>query len=121
MRRLLVLCCALVVMVACTAPPAPASAGGAAPPATGGAPAAAAPSRERVTILYPNQGGNQTATWLAKEAGLYDKYGLDAQVEFIEGSPTVMQAVTAGNAQLAVVGTTASITAAFRGLDAVLI
>jgi ABC-type nitrate/sulfonate/bicarbonate transport system substrate-binding protein len=74
-----------------------------------------------VTILYPNQGGNQTATWLAKEAGLYDKHGLDADVEFIEGSPTVMQAVTAGNAQFAVVGTTASISAAFRGLDAMLI
>jgi NitT/TauT family transport system substrate-binding protein len=127
MRRLPALYCALIVILACASPAAPpAPSGGAAPPASGGAtpaPAAAAtaPPRERVTILYPNQGGNQTATWLAKEAGLYDKYGLDAQVEFIEGSPTVMQAVTAGNGQFAVVGTTASITAAFRGLDAVLI
>ncbi|HLH23043.1 MAG TPA: ABC transporter substrate-binding protein [Chloroflexota bacterium] len=125
MRRLSVLGCVLIAMLACGAPaasPPPSSA----PPAAGSAPgapaaAATAPPRERVTILYPNQGGNQTATWLAKEAGLYDKYGLDADVEFIEGSPTVMQAVTAGNAQFAVVGTTASIAAAFRGLDAVLI
>jgi NitT/TauT family transport system substrate-binding protein len=132
MRRPLLLSCVLLAILACS-PAAPAPTGSGAPPAAGGgsapgsgaasAPAAAAtvPPRERVTILYPNQGGNQTATWLAKEAGLYEKYGLDAQVEFIEGSPTVMQAVTAGNAQLAVVGTTASITAAFRGLDAVLI
>jgi NitT/TauT family transport system substrate-binding protein len=135
MRRLPALCGALVALLACGTPAtppagnggaAPSSSGGVAPAAPGGAvsaPAAAAtvPPRERVTILYPNQGGNQTATWLAKEAGLYDKYGLDADVEFIEGSPTVMQAVTAGNGQFAVVGTTASITAAFRGLDAVLI
>jgi NitT/TauT family transport system substrate-binding protein len=113
----------LLTLVACGAPaPAARDGSGAAPaqPASGGA-APTAPPRERVTILYPNQGGNQTATWLAQEAGLYSKYGLDAQVEFIEGSPTVMQAVTAGNAQFAVVGTTASISAAFRGLDAVLI
>jgi NitT/TauT family transport system substrate-binding protein len=124
MRRLSVLCVTLIAVLAC-ASPAAAPPSASAPPAgvAPSAPAAAptAPPRERVTILYPNQGGNQTATWLAKEAGLYDKHGLDADVEFIEGSPTVMQAVTAGNAQLAVVGTTASISAAFRGLDAVLI
>ncbi len=123
MRRLPFLCCALIAILACASPAAPPSS---APPsagatAAGAAAVATAPPRERVTILYPNQGGNQTATWLAKEAGLYDKYSLDADVEFIEGSPTVMQAVTAGNAQFAVVGTTASISAAFRGLDAVLI
>jgi NitT/TauT family transport system substrate-binding protein len=124
MRRLPVLCAAITAILACASPaaqPAPSSAP--APGAASSVPSvsATAPPRERVTILYPNQGGNQTATWLAKEAGLYEKYGLDADVEFIEGSPTVMQAVTAGNAQLAVVGTTASISAAFRGLDAVLI
>jgi ABC-type nitrate/sulfonate/bicarbonate transport system substrate-binding protein len=130
---MLALCVALAAMTACASPPASAPAGSSALPAASSAPsapaasraasapAATAPPRERVTILYPNQGGNQTATWLAKDAGLYDKYGLDADVEFIEGSPTVMQAVTAGNAQIAIVGTTASISAAFRGLDAVLI
>jgi ABC-type nitrate/sulfonate/bicarbonate transport system substrate-binding protein len=125
MRRLTALCSVLIATLACASPaagpssssPPSAGAGAASTPAA----AATAPPRERVTILYPNQGGNQTATWLAKEAGLYDKHGLDADVEFIEGSPTVMQAVTAGNAQFAVVGTTASISAAFRGLDAMLI
>src|SRR4051812_23305119 len=124
MRRLPVLCAALIGILACASPaaqPAPSSAPPSGAAASQPAAAATAPPRERVTILYPNQGGNQTATWLAKEAGLYEKYGLDADVQFIEGSPTVMQAVTAGNAQLAVVGTTASISAAFRGLDAVLI
>jgi NitT/TauT family transport system substrate-binding protein len=93
--------------------------------AAGTGPAAATASSaappERVTILYPNQGANQTATWLAQEAGLYARDGLDASVEFIEGSPTVMQALAAGNAQFAVVGTTASISAGLRGLDIVLV
>src|SRR3954452_16447867 len=89
------------------------------PPAAATAPSAATP--ERVTILYPNQGANQTATWLAQEAGLYARYGLDASVEVVEGRPTVMQALAAGNAQVAVVGTTASISAGLRGLDVVLV
>jgi NitT/TauT family transport system substrate-binding protein len=118
---------ALLLLLACTTQSAPPREGaapvppGAAPTAVGAAASPQPPPRERVTILYPNQGGNQTATWLAQDAGLYSKHGLDAQVEFIEGSPTVMQAVVAGQAQFAVVGTSASISAAFRGLDAVLI
>lgn len=120
MRRTLLPIVGLLLLLACSsatssgpalsAPAAPASGSATAPPA-----------RERVTILYPNQGGNQAATWLAEDAGLYTKYGLDAEVQFVEGSPTVMQAVTAGNAQIAVVGTSASISAGFRGLDVVLI
>ncbi len=124
MRHLLGIALALVATFACAGPAAspPGGAGqAAAPAAASNAAPTQPPPRERVTIIYPNQGGNQTATWLAKDAGLYDKYGLDADVQFIEGSPTVMQAVTAGNGQFAVVGTTASISAAFRGLDAALI
>src|SRR5260370_15591491 len=92
---------ALLGAFACTAP-APAEprgpAGGPASAAAVPAPAAAATAAsaappERVTILYPNQGANQTATWLAQEAGLYARYGLDPSVEFLEGNPTVMQAL----------------------------
>jgi NitT/TauT family transport system substrate-binding protein len=126
MRRAVALL-ALLAALACTAP-APAEPRGAAgaPASSPAVPAAAAtgPSAappERVTILYPNQGANQTATWLAEQAGLYTRYGLDASVEFVEGSPTVMQALAAGNAQFAVVGTTASISAGLRGLDVVLV
>ncbi len=127
MKRLTSLILAFGVLLGCASPAGPAqeasavSAGAASAPAETTLPPATQAPRERVTILYPNQGGNQTATWLAQEAGLYQKHGLDAAVEFIEGSPTVMQALTAGNAQLAVVGTTASISAGFRGLDVVLI
>jgi NitT/TauT family transport system substrate-binding protein len=100
----------------CAAPAAlPPSAAPSAAPAPSEAP------RERVTVLYPNQGANQTATWLAQEAGLYAKHGLEVDLQFLEGSPSVMQAVAAGNAQFAVVGTTASISAGLRGLDVVLI
>jgi NitT/TauT family transport system substrate-binding protein len=125
LQRLLPAWLALLLAIAC-ASPASAPTGGTAKPAAGAssaAPGAAtpAPPRERVAILYPNQGANQTATLLAQEAGLYAKHGLDAEVQFLEGSPTVMQAVTAGNAQFAIVGTSASISAAFRGLDAMLI
>ena len=55
-----------LVLVACTAPGSPPAAPGGAPAAgPSAAVPAAPPAPERVTILYPNLGGNQTATWLA--------------------------------------------------------
>ncbi|HZU04722.1 MAG TPA: ABC transporter substrate-binding protein [Chloroflexota bacterium] len=116
MWRVIGLVSLLLAGVACAAPAAP-------PPSAAPAavPTPSAVPRERVTVLYPNQGANQTATWLAQEAGLYAKHGLEVDLQFLEGSPSVMQAMAAGNAQFAVVGTTASISAGLRGLDVVLI
>ena len=118
---------AFVALAACASPTAPSQGGrvsDTAPAASGGArtaPASEAPPRERVTLLYPSQGGNHAALWMAEEHGLFTRNGLDLALEFIEGSPRVMQAMVAGNGQIAHVGTSASISAAFRGLDAVLI
>ncbi|HZR97236.1 MAG TPA: ABC transporter substrate-binding protein [Chloroflexota bacterium] len=133
MRRLIGLAMVLAVLGACAgqaAPRADSEAGarppaGAPPPAErGAAPAATAsapPALERVTLLYPSQGGNHAALWMAEDYGLFQKHGLDLDLQFIEGSPIVMQAMAAGNGDLAHVGTSASISAAFRGLDTVLV
>lgn len=87
-------------LLACgpSAAPAP-SAGGAssgAPaasgaPATGGAPAAATPagelaiprSPERVRMSFAGQAAHFATVWVAKDAGLFEKYGIDAEVSFL--------------------------------------
>jgi NitT/TauT family transport system substrate-binding protein len=116
---------ALLILAACTAPAqAPRAESGAPAPgaqAADPAPASPPPPLERATLLYPSQGGNHAALWMAEDHGLFRKHGLDLDLQFIEGSPIVMQAMAAGNGELAHVGTSASISAAFRGLDTVLV
>ena len=115
----------LALLIACAAPAqAPRTTAPVAPatdPASGVTSATQAPPLERATLLYPSQGGNHAALWMAEDNGLFQKHGLDLELQFIEGSPTVMQAMAAGNGELAHVGTSASISAAFRGLDTVLV
>src|SRR5437764_7963571 len=48
---------------------------------TGNAWAQARPLK-KVTINYPNRSGSQWPLFIAKEAGYYQKYGLDATLQF---------------------------------------
>src|SRR5262249_21932439 len=65
----------------CTAAPAPPSP--AAPRAAAADPPPAAPPREPVRVGYAAIAGSFAAPWMAKEAGLFEKYGLDADLTYI--------------------------------------
>ncbi len=39
--------------------------------------------------------------WVAKEAGFFERYGLDVKIVFVEGSPRTMQTLIAGESQVA--------------------
>jgi hypothetical protein len=43
---------------------------------------------ERAYLAFGSSGGNLTAFWVAREAGLYRQYGLDVDVVFLRGSTT---------------------------------
>ena len=36
----------------------------------------------RITVAYPSRSGASWAIWLAKQAGLYEKHGLDVKLEY---------------------------------------
>ncbi|MBI4527791.1 MAG: ABC transporter substrate-binding protein [Deltaproteobacteria bacterium] len=76
---------------------------------------------ERAILAFGSSGGNLTAFWVAREAGLYRKYGLDVDVVFLRGSTTAINALASREAQFAALGASSSMLAKLGGADTVLI
>lgn len=66
--------------------------------AMGLVPAASARSAQTVRLAYISDSpGSSAPYWIAKEAGFYKKYGLDAELIFINGSTRGIQSLIAGD------------------------
>src|SRR5262245_14346141 len=74
---------------------------------------------KRIKIGYPAISYNQVHIWVAKEAGLFKKYGLDAEIIFFRGGQTATQALVAGDPPIVNIGTV--VQAGLQGHDVVLI
>jgi NitT/TauT family transport system substrate-binding protein len=95
MRVIGILVVASLLACAPAAPRAPGAEPGARAP--GAAPAASAPPRlERVRIAYATPSGAFAAPWMAKEAGLFEQYGLDAELTYVASGPTLLSSMLAG-------------------------
>jgi len=109
---------ALVLTVACAGQPAtpgPSSAGG---ERSAAAPAATKPL-ERVRIAYGAPSAAFAAPWLAKEAGLFEKYGLDAELTYIASGPTLLQSMIAGEIDFGELAAPSSMNAYLEGGEVV--
>ena len=81
-----------------------------------------APAQERLNFAYisPNA-GSSSVLWVAKEAGIFRKHGLDVNVIYIEGTPKALMSLFAGELQV-VAGTRPAVASArVRGADASMI
>jgi NitT/TauT family transport system substrate-binding protein len=97
------------------APPAPAAGGAAASaPAQAGAPP---PAPQRVTVAYVAPSEAFALPWVAKETGLFAKYGLDVELTLVTGSPRLVQSLVAGDFDYGLAGVTAVIRARLQGAD----
>jgi NitT/TauT family transport system substrate-binding protein len=76
---------------------------------------------DRAILAFGSNGGNLTPFWVAREAGLYRRYGLDVDVVFLRGSTTAINALAAKEAQFAALGASSSVLAKLGGVDTVLI
>jgi NitT/TauT family transport system substrate-binding protein len=56
---------------------------------------------EKVTIVYAGISGNQAPGWVAYEAGIFRKYGLDVQLVHVVGGPRAVQTLLSGDALIA--------------------
>src|SRR6476659_4523755 len=74
---------------------------------------------KQIKIGYPAISYNQIHIWVAKEAGLFKKYGLEAEIIFFRGGQTATQALVAGNPPIVNIGTV--VQAGLQGHDVVLI
>jgi NitT/TauT family transport system substrate-binding protein len=125
---------AIAAMVGCSAgakaPTPPAASTGAAPAAPPGGVAAAAsapasqapgalPSPVSIKVAYSELTAAQTPNWVAEDAGIFDKYGLDVELLYIQSSQTVA-AVLAGDVQIALGGGAAAMSSRLGGSDMVI-
>src|SRR5438105_6950588 len=69
----------------------------------------------RVVFGYSTVGAMAAGSWMAKEIGAYDKYGIDAELIYISSGPVVVQALLGGDVVGGIAATNAVIAAALRG------
>jgi ABC-type nitrate/sulfonate/bicarbonate transport system substrate-binding protein len=72
-----------------------------------------------VTVGYSSLAGTETALWVGKDTGLFEKYGLDVTLKRLSGSSLVVQAMLAREIALSQVGGTAVVDARLAGADLV--
>src|SRR6185295_9608041 len=79
-------------------------------------------AEDRINFAYisPNA-GSSSVLWVAKDAGIYKKHGLDVNIIYIEGTPKALMSLFAGELQV-VAGTGPAVASAkVRGADASMI
>ena len=74
---------------------------------------------KKIKIGYPAIAYNQIHIWVAKEAGLFRRYGLEAELVFFRGGQLATQALVAGEPPIVNIGTV--VQAGLQGHDVVLI
>lgn len=72
-----------------------------------------------VNVGYSSVSGTETAAWVTKEAGLFEKYGLDVSFKRLAGSSLVAQAMVGRELSIAQIGGTAVVDARLAGADMV--
>ncbi len=75
----------------------------------------------RVNLAYSSISGSQAILRVMKDAGIFQKNGLDANLVFIAGGSGVIQALIAGDLSIALVSGEPSILARLQGTDTVIL
>jgi NitT/TauT family transport system substrate-binding protein len=74
---------------------------------------------KRIRIGYPSLSFRQSNVWVAKEMGLFKKYGLEVEPVFLRGGQVATQALAAGDPPIVNIGTV--VQADLQGFNLVLI
>ncbi|TAJ82826.1 ABC transporter substrate-binding protein [bacterium] len=83
-----------------------------------GAPADGA-ELKKITFGYSTIGAMAAGSWMAKEIGAFEKYGIDAELIYISSGPVVVQALIGGDLHGGIAATNAVIAAVLRGASLV--
>lgn len=73
----------------------------------------------KIRIGYPSISSRQAQLWVAKDEGLFRKYGLDVELIFLRGGQVAIQALTGGDPPIVTIGNV--IIANLQGYDIVLV
>jgi len=79
-------------------------------------------AQERLNFAYisPNA-GSSSVLWVTKDAGIFEKHGLDVNVVYIEGTPKALMSLFAGELQVVAGTGPAVVQAKMRGADVTMI
>lgn len=80
---------------------------------------AGAQGLKKIRIGYPSLSFRQSNVWVAKEYGLFNKYGLEVEPIFLRGGQMATQALVAGDPPIVNIGTV--VQASLRGHNLVLV
>jgi ABC-type nitrate/sulfonate/bicarbonate transport system substrate-binding protein len=84
--------------------------------------AGAARAADQVMTAYQSVTiGSSTPLWIAKDAGFFERQGLDVKIVFVEGSPRTMQTLIAGESQIVESTGPASLNARAAGSPVVIV
>lgn len=61
-------------------------------------------SEVELKIGFPTQGASMLPLWVAKDAGFFEKYGIDAELVYIAGTPKVQEVLNGGGIEAGLVG-----------------
>jgi NitT/TauT family transport system substrate-binding protein len=89
-------------------------------PAAGG-PSAPAGPLTKVRAAYVVIGGPVLPTWIAKDTGIYERYGLDVEMMLIAGLAKVAEALISGEIDVGISPAPTAIGAGIEGADLVMI
>ena len=76
-----------------------------------------AQSRPKIVIGHASMSSVVLTLWAAQDKGFFAKNGIDAQMVFIPGSPTLIASLNTGDVHFGFTGGTATLGAAVAGLD----
>ena len=74
---------------------------------------------QKIRIGYPSISSRQGQLWVAKDEGIFRKYGLDVELIFLRGGQVAIQALTGGDPPIVTIGNV--IIANLQGHDIVLV
>jgi NitT/TauT family transport system substrate-binding protein len=79
-------------------------------------------AQERLNLAYisPNA-GSSSVLWIAKDAGLFKKHGVDVNLLYIEGTPKALMSLFAGELHVVAGTGPAVVNARMRGADATMV
>jgi ABC-type nitrate/sulfonate/bicarbonate transport system substrate-binding protein len=70
-----------------------------------GVTSSSAQTLKRIRIGYPSLSFRQSNVWVAKEVGLFTKYGLEVEPIFLRGGQIATQALAGGDPPIVNIGT----------------
>ena len=76
---------------------------------------------EKVTIVYGGISAGHAPLWVAYEAGLFRKHGLDVQIVFVEGGSSAVQTLISGDVAFAQMAGAAPLQSNLKSSDVVMI